>query len=138
MLTLVILMYWFTSVLGIVHNASFNVNVFHEYFGFGITLIRSSHWRCSAKKVFLKISPNLHGNTCARVSFLIKLQVEFPEIHTKTSSSQCTSGRLLLSYYIYPKKVLLWLLLLFFVFWLFKNYFLWLWLNSVKKRNTHR
>ena len=83
MLTLVILMYWFTSVLGIVHNASFNVNVFHEYFGFGITLIRSSHWRCSAKKVFLKISPNLHGNTCARVSFLISCKLNFPKFIQK-------------------------------------------------------
>ena len=26
------------------------------------------------KKVFLKISQNLQGNTCARVAFLIKLQ----------------------------------------------------------------
>ena len=84
MQTLVILMYWFTSVPVIVDNSSFNVNVFHEYFGLGITRIRSSHRRCSTKKVFLKISPNLHGNTCARVSFLIKLQVEFREIHTKT------------------------------------------------------
>ena len=30
--------------------------------------------RCSAKKVFLKISQNSQENTCARVSFLIKLQ----------------------------------------------------------------
>ena len=30
--------------------------------------------RCSVKKVFLKISQNLQENTCARVSFLIKLQ----------------------------------------------------------------
>ena len=30
--------------------------------------------RCSVKKVFLKISQNSQGNTCARVSFLIKLQ----------------------------------------------------------------
>ena len=35
---------------------------------------RSSHQRCSIKKVFLKISQNLQENTCARVSFLIKLQ----------------------------------------------------------------
>ena len=28
------------------------------------------------KKVFLKISQNLQANTCARVSFLIKLQAE--------------------------------------------------------------
>ena len=30
--------------------------------------------RCSIKKVFLKISQNSQENTCARVSFLIKLQ----------------------------------------------------------------
>ena len=30
--------------------------------------------RCSVKKVFLKISQNSEKNTCARVSFLIKLQ----------------------------------------------------------------
>ena len=28
--------------------------------------------RCSAKKVFLEILQNLHENTCARASFLIK------------------------------------------------------------------
>ena len=27
-------------------------------------------WRCSSKKVFLKMSPNSQENTCARVSFL--------------------------------------------------------------------
>ena len=35
---------------------------------------RSSHWRCSIKKVFLEVSQNSQENTCARVSFLIKLQ----------------------------------------------------------------
>ena len=30
--------------------------------------------RCSVKKLFLEISQNLQKNTCARVSFLIKLQ----------------------------------------------------------------
>ena len=30
--------------------------------------------RCSVKKVFLEISQNLQENTCARVSFSIKLQ----------------------------------------------------------------
>ena len=29
---------------------------------------------CSAKKVFLEISQNSYENTCARVSFFIKLQ----------------------------------------------------------------
>ena len=32
--------------------------------------------RCSVKKVFSEISPNSQENTCARVSFLIKLQAK--------------------------------------------------------------
>ena len=32
-------------------------------------------WRCSVKKVFVKVSQNSEKNTCARVSFSIKLQV---------------------------------------------------------------
>ena len=35
---------------------------------------RSSHQRCSIKKVFLEISQISQENTCARVSFLIKLR----------------------------------------------------------------
>ena len=34
--------------------------------------------RCSVKKVFLEISQNSLENTCARVSFLIKLHRCFP------------------------------------------------------------
>ena len=45
---------------------------------------RSSHQRCSVKKVFLEISKNLQENTTARFSFLIKFQA-------------LTSGRLLLT-----------------------------------------
>ena len=37
-------------------------------------LFRSSHQRCSLRKVFLEISQNSQGNICARDSFLIKLQ----------------------------------------------------------------
>ena len=43
-----------------------------------ITLLktyRSSHRRCSVKKVFLKISQNSQENTCVRVSFWLNLQV---------------------------------------------------------------
>ena len=32
-------------------------------------IIRSSHWRCSIKKMFLKISQNSLENDCARVFF---------------------------------------------------------------------
>ena len=34
-------------------------------------------WRCSVKNVFLKFSQNWQENTCDRVSFLIKSQVNF-------------------------------------------------------------
>ena len=45
-----------------------------ELAGIEVNCFRSSHRRCSVKKVFLKISQNSQENTCARVSFLIKLQ----------------------------------------------------------------
>ena len=38
-----------------------------------LVMSRSSHQRCSIKKLVLKISENSQENTCARVSFLIKL-----------------------------------------------------------------
>ena len=39
---------------------------------------RSSHWRCSVKKVFLEILQNSQENIYARAYFLIKLQACFP------------------------------------------------------------
>ena len=36
--------------------------------------------RCSVKKVFLEISQNGQENTCARVSFSIKLQIEATQV----------------------------------------------------------
>ena len=39
---------------------------------FHYSIIRSSHGRCSIKKVFLKILQNTQENTSARVSFLIQ------------------------------------------------------------------
>ena len=65
---------------------------------------RSSHRRYSVKKVFLQISQNSQENTCASVSFLIKLlalgvtqviSCEFREI-LRIPFLQNTSGRLLL------------------------------------------
>ena len=38
---------------------------------------------CSVKKVFLEISKNLHENTCARNSFLIKLQALSMQLYYK-------------------------------------------------------
>ena len=42
--------------------------------------------RCSVKKVFLEISQNSQENTCARVSFLIKLQASDLQLHQKRDS----------------------------------------------------
>ena len=39
-----------------------------------ITPYRSNNRRCSVKIVFLEVSQNSQENTCARASFLIKLQ----------------------------------------------------------------
>ena len=41
--------------------------------------IEAAAQRCSLKKVFLEISQNSQENTCARVSFLIKLQASGPQ-----------------------------------------------------------
>ena len=65
-------------------------NIFHHFWraiieannkkilgGESPTLIcRTSHGRCSVRKVFSKISQNSQENTCTRGSFLIKLQAE--------------------------------------------------------------
>ena len=47
---------------------------------------RSSHRRCSVKKLLLEISQNSQENTCARVSFLTKLK-SFSE-HLRTTASK--------------------------------------------------
>ena len=46
------------------------------------TNTKSSHQRCSIKKVFLEISQNSQKNTCARVSVLIKLQAGLQQVHS--------------------------------------------------------
>ena len=52
------------------------------------------------EKVFLEISQNSQENTCARVSFLIKLQARL-----RTPFFQNTSGRLLLSIKLHYKSL---------------------------------
>ena len=39
-----------------------------------VAINKSSHQRCSLRKGVLRISQNSQENTCAKVSFLIKLQ----------------------------------------------------------------
>ena len=45
--------------------------------------------RCSVRKVFSKISQNSQENTCARVSFLIKLQRDFANKETLAPVFSC-------------------------------------------------
>ena len=52
----------------------------------------------SAKKVFLKMSPNSQGNTCVRVSFLIKLQALGLQLYLKRDSSTSVSLQILRSF----------------------------------------
>ena len=52
---------------------------------------RSSHRRCFIKKVLLKISQNSQENTCARVSFLMNLQVLGLQRYEKRKSGTCVS-----------------------------------------------
>ena len=50
---------------------------------------RRSHQRCSVKKkVLLEISQNSQENTCARVSFLIKLQALGLQLYLKETLAQ--------------------------------------------------
>ena len=64
----------------IIHSGAFivnfeNVNVaWGDVFSTLPSICRSSNRRCSIKKVFLKLLQNSQEITCARVSFLIKLQ----------------------------------------------------------------
>ena len=50
-------------------------------------VIRSSHRKCSVKNVFLEISLNSQEKTCARVSFLIKLQASVCNFIEKRDSA---------------------------------------------------
>ena len=52
---------------------------------------KSSHRRCSIKKVFLKISENSQENTCVRASFLINLQAETCNFIKKETLTQVFS-----------------------------------------------
>ena len=50
---------------------------------------RSSHQRCSIKKLFLKVLQYSQENICAGISFLIKLQASFIEKETPTQVFSC-------------------------------------------------
>ena len=63
------------------------------------------HWldtvarRCSVKQVFLKILQNLQENTCARISFLIRLQTWVLQLYEKEDSGTGVFLRILLKFY---------------------------------------
>ena len=70
---------YFSVIEGIPNNSLTGQQNFYYF-----STNRSSHRRCSVKKVFLEISRNSQESTCARVSFLIKLQAAFNLIKKDT------------------------------------------------------
>ena len=62
----------FSSMLWLSFSTKFGQALF--FLPFFIIFAQVVAWRCSIKKVFLVILPNSHATTCARASFLIKLQ----------------------------------------------------------------
>ena len=94
-----ILLFFYAAYEG----SNVKVSVIHEKTSNYGTQDRKSYQSCSVKKVFLKISQILQENTCARVSFLIKLQasgtcfsVNFARF-IRIPFMQSSSGRLLLT-----------------------------------------
>ena len=54
---------------------SFNDSTFFSVFRKKLLHVRSSHLRCSRKKILLKILQNSQETTCAGVSFLMQMQI---------------------------------------------------------------
>ena len=82
---------------------------------------RSSHWRCSTNKLFLKLSQNSQKNTRVGVCFLIKLQVSgsnfiIKQIPTQMFFSEfCEKNLGMFFYRVHPGDCF-WMCLLFFDF----------------------
>ena len=63
-------------------------------FTFYFPFLRSSHRKCSVRKDVSEISQNLQENTCARASFLIKLQASGSNFTKKETLAQVFSCEL--------------------------------------------
>ena len=59
------------------------VLVWHKFRNYVYFVREAAIQRCSVKSVFLEISQNSQENTCARVSFLIKLLASFFKEHLR-------------------------------------------------------
>ena len=73
---------------------------------------KSSHRRCSVKKMFLNILQNSQEKTCARVSFLIKLQASCNFIKKETPTQVFSCEFCEISKNTFFTEHLRWLLLL--------------------------
>ena len=71
------------------------------------TPYRSSHRRCSVKKVFLEILQNSQENTCARASILIKLQA-FIKIETLAQVFSCEFCEISKNTFSYRASAMAW------------------------------
>ena len=65
---------------------SINEELFPDKFVCFFVSLEAVPRRCSVKKVFLEISENSRENTCARVSFSIKLQAIGLQLYEKRNS----------------------------------------------------
>ena len=79
------------------------INTFQSSVIFHIRNCRRSHRRCSVEKVFLEFSQNSQENTCARVTFLLKLQV--PVTSKDTVTNLLTNFKLRFHFYT-PENVI--------------------------------
>ena len=75
--------------------------IFHVHELLQINRLWSSHQRCSIKKVFLKFSQNSQENTCAGVSFLIKLQALGLQLYQKGDSGKVVFCKILKNTFFY-------------------------------------
>ena len=57
----------------------------------GFNISEAAIQKCSVKKVFFEISQNSQGNTCATVSFLVKLQASSCNFIKKETLAQVFS-----------------------------------------------
>ena len=74
-------------------NEYHQIRILRVGFFFGMSPITSNHQSCSMKRVFLQISQNSQESTCARVSFLIKLQGQNKHfLPPDTHVYMCVSG----------------------------------------------
>ena len=74
---------WLKLVWFLYHNLKFRLPILPSLLLILLIISEAVVWWCSAKKLFLQSLQNSQGNTCFRVSFLMKLQSQRVELCQK-------------------------------------------------------